>query len=359
MPNIKRIIRIFIVINVIMIILFTILIVNNHLNKIDIINSINLKKYLNIKDIIRPDIILKDSSITINLYEEYHEPGYQALDNIDGDITNQVKITSNLNNKQPGTYKITYSVTDSSGNKTSINREVKVIETIKEFSYTELPNDNEEIKELITNLNEYLRPYKVSVGYKNINTNFTYLYNAKQTYFGASLIKNLDAMYIYENHMSEPDILKNVKLAIIKSDNQAHKYLVEKIGFNNLKQYAKYLGAPLTKCNNLYFCDTTVKDQLIYLTNLYNLIKTLPNSQELSSYYLNNYGNYLNLSDTKFFHKYGQSDEYYHDIGISNTDNPYIIVILTSERLNKDIDYRKLINDISIQINNLNNKIPL
>ena len=133
MPNIKRLIHIFIIINVILIILFVLILLNNHLNNNSIINSIFNKKYNLTNDIIRPDIILNDSDITIYIYEEYQEPGYKALDNIDGDITNKVKIDSNVNNKQPGTYTITYSVTDSSGNKTELTKDIT-------FSDNEKPN---------------------------------------------------------------------------------------------------------------------------------------------------------------------------------------------------------------------------
>ena len=357
MPNIKRLIHIFIIINVILIILFVLILLNNHLNNNSIINSIFNKKYNLTNDIIRPDIILNDSDITIYIYEEYQEPGYKALDNIDGDITNKVKIDSNVNNKQPGTYTITYSVTDSSGNKTESIRHVTVKEIIHNYTYSSTKTNNKEVKELINDLNNYLKHYDLSVGYLNLNNNFTYLYNANKEYFGASLIKTLDAMYIYENKMTDPETLKNVKKAISVSDNNAHAYLVDKIGFNNLKEYAKYLGAPLTTCNSRHFCNTTVKAQLSYLTHLYNLKTTLPNEEELTSYFLNDYGNYLNLEDTSFFHKYGDSDEYYHDVGLANTDNTYIIVILTKEKLNKDINYRTVINNISLKIANLNNLV--
>ena len=51
-----------------------------------------------------------DQSITISLGDDYIEPGYKAYDKKGNDITNQVKITSDLNIKKTGTYEILYSI---------------------------------------------------------------------------------------------------------------------------------------------------------------------------------------------------------------------------------------------------------
>lgn len=56
----------------------------------------------------------------------YQEPGYQAKDNYDGDITTKVTIDNKVNIKKIGTYTITYHVQDSSGNKTQRSRKVQV-----------------------------------------------------------------------------------------------------------------------------------------------------------------------------------------------------------------------------------------
>ncbi len=73
-----------------------------------------------------PTIILKDNEITIYTNETYNEPGYTAEDNYDKDITSKVKTTNNIDNKKEGTYEVTYTVEDSSKNKTIITRKVTV-----------------------------------------------------------------------------------------------------------------------------------------------------------------------------------------------------------------------------------------
>ena len=51
-----------------------------------------------------------DETIIINLGNDYIEPGYSAYDKDGNDITNDVKITSNLNKDVEGNYEILYSV---------------------------------------------------------------------------------------------------------------------------------------------------------------------------------------------------------------------------------------------------------
>lgn len=77
----------------------------------------------------KPNIILNgDGEITLEYGEEYKEPGFSASDNYDGDITSKVMVKNTVNTKKSGTYKITYKVSDSSGNYVSTKRMVHVKE---------------------------------------------------------------------------------------------------------------------------------------------------------------------------------------------------------------------------------------
>ena len=75
-----------------------------------------------------PSINLKgNKAITLYLGNTWKDPGYTANDNCDNDITNKVAISGSVNTNKLGTYKITYTVKDSSQNQTTIQRTVKVI----------------------------------------------------------------------------------------------------------------------------------------------------------------------------------------------------------------------------------------
>ena len=311
-------------------------------------------------DKISPTIELIDSEITTQINTKIEEPGYIAKDNIDGDITSKVIITNNIDTTKPGIYYINYEVTDSSNNKTTTTRKV-IIEKNKitrKKTYTNTKTSNKEINDKIKVINDYLSNYKVSVGYINMENGFTYIYNGNKEYFGASLIKVIDSMYIYENNLNDKETTELVKDAISISSNPAHASLVKKIGIKNYTNYMKKISNREVYCNERTFCQTTVHDQLSYWIYLYYLLEEHPDSEELKSFYINNLGNHLSYTQ-KFdnLHKYGASDEYYHDVGIFYEDEPYIIVVLTKEigSYNKHIKY--LIRGISREINILNDLV--
>lgn len=77
----------------------------------------------------KPMITLNGSeTVSIREGEEYIELGATAVDPEDGDISNQIEITSTVNVNKAGTYEITYNVKDSDGNKApTVVRTVEVI----------------------------------------------------------------------------------------------------------------------------------------------------------------------------------------------------------------------------------------
>lgn len=108
-------------------------------------NSITRK--ITVVDEDAPVITLKGKKeISIKLDESYEEDGFIAEDNVDGNITNKVKVTNNIDNKKIGKYEVIYSVTDSSNNTTNIIRYVNVTykESVKLDKYI---NKNNNIKQ--------------------------------------------------------------------------------------------------------------------------------------------------------------------------------------------------------------------
>lgn len=84
---------------------------------------------INVIDDTAPVISLEGEKITIiNKYYNYEEAGYSANDNLDGDITDRVKVESNVNTSVVGSYEISYTVVDDAGNKTVEKRSVEVVE---------------------------------------------------------------------------------------------------------------------------------------------------------------------------------------------------------------------------------------
>lgn len=76
----------------------------------------------------KPKITLKgEDTIILFLNEAYEELGVSAKDEMDGDLSHQIKITSNIKNQQ-GNYEVIYQVKDQSGNESIKKRKVIVLE---------------------------------------------------------------------------------------------------------------------------------------------------------------------------------------------------------------------------------------
>lgn len=82
---------------------------------------------INYNDTTPPQIMLNgNKKIYLFLNTNYDEFGYNAFDNCDGDMNQQVTVESNLDNSKVGEYEIKYIATDSNGNKTSTSRQIIV-----------------------------------------------------------------------------------------------------------------------------------------------------------------------------------------------------------------------------------------
>ena len=86
-------------------------------------------------DPIAPELtLIGEETVTLQIGQKYQEPGYTALDNFDGDITERVTVSGELDLKKPGTYQLTYTVSDSYQNTASAVRTIVIRE------YPELPD---------------------------------------------------------------------------------------------------------------------------------------------------------------------------------------------------------------------------
>lgn len=77
-----------------------------------------------------PEIALNgDAEMTVEAGSEFSDPGYTATDNYDGDLTDKVSVTGDVDTSKPGDYEIKYSVADSSKNEIEVKRTVHVTDT--------------------------------------------------------------------------------------------------------------------------------------------------------------------------------------------------------------------------------------
>ena len=77
--------------------------------------------------------LIGDSSIELELNSTYTDQGATATDDTDGDITNNITVTSLVDTTIANTYKVTYDVTDTAGNPASkVTRTVVVVAPVSE-----------------------------------------------------------------------------------------------------------------------------------------------------------------------------------------------------------------------------------
>ncbi len=91
----------------------------------------DVKRHVKVVDTTAPKLTLKGSDMTLKLNQSYIEPGYSAIDNYDGDISDKVEVEGKVDTSKLGTYEVTYSITDSSGNKSTVERKVVISQVAK------------------------------------------------------------------------------------------------------------------------------------------------------------------------------------------------------------------------------------
>lgn len=73
--------------------------------------------FVRVVDTAAPVVSLKgENTVTLNIGELYSEAGINAIDAVDGDISNQVTVNGGFNPNQQGMYHLSYSIDDAAGN---------------------------------------------------------------------------------------------------------------------------------------------------------------------------------------------------------------------------------------------------
>lgn len=280
-----------------------------------------------IRDITPPELTLEgEENIGLYVGQPFVEPGFSASDLHDGDLTSSVTVEGEVNIYHLGVYNLVYKVKDAAGNETEKSRRV--------FVYNYSAFTSEPISTFDELCDYCLRNgWNLSFGFRNFEKNVTYTYDADRIYYGASLAKTLDAIYIYDRfggprNWNERFLLEN---AVSYSNNSAHSSLARSLGIGNLRQYALEIGMQYHLSDGVStFSDTTVNDQLAEWTKLWELAGTLDNGYELMSYFFN--GVYPTMDfygHPRIAYKAGFHGGTHHESAIIYADSPYFLTVLS------------------------------
>jgi len=69
-------------------------------------------------------------TVELSCGTSFQDPGATALDNSDGDLTDDIQVVGNVDEDTPGSYAIEYQVQDSSGNPSTVTRTVVVVDNL-------------------------------------------------------------------------------------------------------------------------------------------------------------------------------------------------------------------------------------
>lgn len=92
-------------------------------------NTTSIKRNIIYEDKKKPEITLNgDNIVYMFIGDTYQDSFVNVVDNCDSNLQDSVKVSNNVNTSEAGSYQVTYTVKDSSGNENSITREVIVSE---------------------------------------------------------------------------------------------------------------------------------------------------------------------------------------------------------------------------------------
>lgn len=91
-------------------------------------NTAQIQRTVTVQEFTPPTLYLASTTAFVRAGEDFVESGYNAFDDIDGDVTANVSVSGALDNLTPGIYTLTYTAIDSSLNTTSLNKTVYVYE---------------------------------------------------------------------------------------------------------------------------------------------------------------------------------------------------------------------------------------
>lgn len=90
-------------------------------------NEAKAERQIVYNDITAPELtLLGNATVYVTVGRDFVEPGFKAIDDAEGDISTKVQVTTDFNKNTPGTYTVTYKVTDNYGNTTEVTRKIVV-----------------------------------------------------------------------------------------------------------------------------------------------------------------------------------------------------------------------------------------
>lgn len=246
-------------------------------------------------------------------------------------------------------------------NKDIITSVFKAQDNKDKILYNNCLNSSYKYDGIDDDFNEFVSVYKnnVAIYFKDINNDYVWNMNSTKIYYSASTSKLFEVIYLVEEarkgnidlnstlvykpsdamqgsigmkkhkYYDEVTLSELIGHLLTYSDNTAHFMLIKYIGLDTLKEYFSDFNLVMLK-EDPFVRNYTALMASKCLERLYSVLEVDDDYSALIKKAMNNKNmNYLSFDDKIIYHKYGMYDVSFHDIGIYDSDNPYIIVVLT------------------------------
>ncbi len=293
--------------------------------------------------------------------------GAVATDEVDGDLSDAIVVSGEVNPDQVGLYALTYTVIDSSGNQATFNRSVSVsdpyvaLKATNQITVSGSGVANQPLNAVLAHLGEYTR--FMSVVYQDLTTGDSFSINGDKQYRSASTAKVFVNMSLYDavdsgrftldqtvqyqssDFESGTGILQGMDLtvpyalstladyAVVYSDNIAFNIIRRTVGRDeSFAYYESVIGhATDRKSTSMGAADGAALLNELYTSesanfkHMLDMMKQTKFNDMLPKY----------LPAGTVAHKVGFYDNYYHDIGIVFAgDRPYILTVFSKGMTN-------------------------
>lgn len=304
---------------------------------------------------------INDMTITLGQSPDLYD-GIEAWDDRDGNLTDQITCTDDIDVYHEGVYSITYSIKDRAQNLAVDTRSVSVIDPFGYLRETNniIVSDDPAAYAVLTPVLDYLgeRIDKMGIVYHDLKTGKGFTINSDKQFRSASTAKLFVNMAMYDlvekgqlslsqkvyytplEYEGGTGILQNMDktggftletladYSILYSDNIAFNMILHFIGRENALDYYESV---INHDTNRQIMSMGALDgyelmELLYKSNSENLKHMLDMMKETSfSSMLPKY-----LATAVVAHKVGFYSTFYHDVGIVyDQENPYIIAVFT------------------------------
>lgn len=221
-------------------------------------NIIRTRSILVVADDSQITYLILNGSTTMFLKvgDEYKEPGFSVIDNLETDLTTKVTTTGNVDTTKSGTYKITYQVTNKSGQTITEERTVIVTDSDINLNYSPTTPTNKPVVINVTVNDNYFN-YLVLPNNKHVSSRATtYEVTRNGTY--KFIIHSKDGS-TKEREITIDNIDHEAPTGSCQANRKNGMYLINVNAKDNkkIKEYSYYINNNLIKTHSLNYLNHT------------------------------------------------------------------------------------------------------